>query len=295
MSRGKQNRASGDEGRQLFLFLQLPGEPIELRALLPSTGGGSPSRSTHSNTTPLPFSPLSKQRVTKWRSLEEPKRPTPEWEGPERPTPEWEEPERPTPEWGEPERPQPKKEESVRPQPKREESVCPQPKREESVRPQPKREESVRPQPKREESVRPQSKEREVGACTALGPKLPAEGECLLVPPPPAEEQCLLSPCPPAEEECLLSLCPPAECECLLVSFPPPPPQSPARKAEPHQSPAREAEQHQSPAKGGDYTLLPPPLVERATTGRGADSMASHGPTEASLPSPRLCPGLLGF
>ncbi|MGH0165121.1 UNVERIFIED_CONTAM: hypothetical protein FKN15_048391 [Acipenser sinensis] len=35
--------------------------------------------------------------------------------------------------------------------------------------------------------------------------------------------------------------------------------------------------------------------VSRATTGRGADSMASHGPTEASLPSPRLCPGLLGF
>ncbi|MGH0123328.1 UNVERIFIED_CONTAM: hypothetical protein FKN15_067777 [Acipenser sinensis] len=52
-------------------------------------------------------------------------------------------------------------------------------------------------------------KGREVGACTALGPKLPAEGECLLVPPPPAEEQCLLSPCPPAGEECLLSLCPP--------------------------------------------------------------------------------------
>ncbi|MGH0175016.1 UNVERIFIED_CONTAM: hypothetical protein FKN15_069422 [Acipenser sinensis] len=35
--------------------------------------------------------------------------------------------------------------------------------------------------------------------------------------------------------------------------------------------------------------------VSRATTGRGADSMASHGPSEASLPSPRLFPGLLGF
>ena len=35
--------------------------------------------------------------------------------------------------------------------------------------------------------------------------------------------------------------------------------------------------------------------VSRATTGRGADSIASHGPTEASLPSPRLCAGLLGF
>ena len=35
--------------------------------------------------------------------------------------------------------------------------------------------------------------------------------------------------------------------------------------------------------------------VSRATTGRGADSIASHGPTEASLPSPRLWPGLLGI
>ncbi|MGH0169626.1 UNVERIFIED_CONTAM: hypothetical protein FKN15_057249 [Acipenser sinensis] len=35
--------------------------------------------------------------------------------------------------------------------------------------------------------------------------------------------------------------------------------------------------------------------VGRATTGRGADSMASHGPSEASLTSPRLCPGLLDF
>ncbi|MGH0140005.1 UNVERIFIED_CONTAM: hypothetical protein FKN15_021685 [Acipenser sinensis] len=135
------------------------------------------------------------------------------------------------------------------------------------------------PVPKREEPERPQPKEEEVGASIALGPKLPAEGECLLVPPPPAEEKCLLSPCAPAEDECLLSPSPPAEgeCllgprppaedECLLVSLPPPAltparegdkPQSPARKAEPHQSPAREAEQDQSPAKGGDYTLLPP-------------------------------------
>ncbi|MGH0163339.1 UNVERIFIED_CONTAM: hypothetical protein FKN15_048531 [Acipenser sinensis] len=123
------------------------------------------------------------------------------------------------------------------------------------------------------------AQEGEGGACRALGPKLPAEGECLLVPPPPAEGECLLSPCAPAEDECLLSPSPPAEgeCllgprppaedECLLVSLPPPAltparegdkPQSPARKAEPHQSPAREAEQDQSPAKGGDYTLLPP-------------------------------------
>ncbi|MGH0152106.1 UNVERIFIED_CONTAM: hypothetical protein FKN15_030701 [Acipenser sinensis] len=80
----------------------------------------------------------------------------PKGEEPEHPTPEWEEPECPTPEWGEPEHPQPK--------------------RGESVHPQPKREESVRPQPKREESVCPQPKEGEVGASTALGPKLPVEG-----------------------------------------------------------------------------------------------------------------------
>ncbi|MGH0164697.1 UNVERIFIED_CONTAM: hypothetical protein FKN15_069901 [Acipenser sinensis] len=35
--------------------------------------------------------------------------------------------------------------------------------------------------------------------------------------------------------------------------------------------------------------------VSRATTGRGAESIASHGPSEASLPSPRLCPGMLDF
>ncbi|MGH0165633.1 UNVERIFIED_CONTAM: hypothetical protein FKN15_049355 [Acipenser sinensis] len=118
----------------------------------------------------------------KW---EEPERPAPEWEGPERPAPEWEEPERPTPEWEEPERPTPEWEEPERPKPKRGESVHPQPKREESVRPQPKREESVRPQPK----------EGGVGASTALGPKQPAEGECLLVPPP------LLPPQEPEGEE----------------------------------------------------------------------------------------------
>ncbi|MGH0125129.1 UNVERIFIED_CONTAM: hypothetical protein FKN15_023006 [Acipenser sinensis] len=78
------------------------------------------------------------------------------------------------------------------------------------------------PVPKREEPERPQPKEEEVGASIALGPKLPAEGECLLVPPPPAEEKCLLSPCAPAEDECLLvSLPPPAEGECLLGPRPP--------------------------------------------------------------------------
>ncbi|MGH0120773.1 UNVERIFIED_CONTAM: hypothetical protein FKN15_027139 [Acipenser sinensis] len=51
----------------------------------------------------------------------------------------------------------------------------------------------------------------------ALGPKPPAEGECVLVPLPPAEEQCLLSPSTPAEEQGLLSQCPPAEEACLLV------------------------------------------------------------------------------
>ncbi|MGH0150319.1 UNVERIFIED_CONTAM: hypothetical protein FKN15_050191 [Acipenser sinensis] len=84
------------------------------------------------------------------------------------------EPERPTPAWGEPERPQPKRGESVRPQPK-------------------------------EGGVGASiAQEGEGGACRALGPKLPAEGECLLVPPPPAEECLLVSLPPPAEDECLL-------------------------------------------------------------------------------------------
>ncbi|MGH0185828.1 UNVERIFIED_CONTAM: hypothetical protein FKN15_019383 [Acipenser sinensis] len=200
---------------------------------------------------------------------EEPERPTPEWEEPERPTPKWEKPERPTSKWEEPERPTPEWEEPERPTPEWGEPE----------RPQPKRGESVRPQPKEGGVGASIAQEGEGGACRALGPKLPAEGECLLVPPPPAEGECLLSPCAPAEDECLLSPSPPAEgeCllgprppaedECLLVSLPPPAltparegdkPQSPARKAEPHQSPAREAEQDQSPAKGGDYTLLPP-------------------------------------
>ncbi|MGH0136248.1 UNVERIFIED_CONTAM: hypothetical protein FKN15_060198 [Acipenser sinensis] len=43
------------------------------------------------------------------------------------------------------------------------------------------------------------------------------------------------------------------------------------------------------------YSGLDQHAVSRATTGRGADSIASHGPSEASLPSPRLCPGLLDF
>ncbi|MGH0164074.1 UNVERIFIED_CONTAM: hypothetical protein FKN15_046566 [Acipenser sinensis] len=89
--------------------------------------------------------------------------PVPEWEEPECPTPEWEEPGRPTPEWEEPGRPTPE--------------------REESGRPQPEREESGRPQPEREESGRPQPREGGVEASIAFGPKPPAEGECLLVPP----------------------------------------------------------------------------------------------------------------
>ncbi|MGH0118487.1 UNVERIFIED_CONTAM: hypothetical protein FKN15_016822 [Acipenser sinensis] len=124
------------------------------------------------------------------------------------------------------------------------------------------------PVPEREEPEHPQPKDEEVGASIVLGPKPPAEEECLLSPCPPAEGKCLLAPPPPAEEECQLVTLPrPAEDECLLVSLPPPSPtpakegdkpQSPARKAAPHQSPAREAEQHQSPTNGGDYTLLPP-------------------------------------
>ncbi|MGH0129110.1 UNVERIFIED_CONTAM: hypothetical protein FKN15_037178 [Acipenser sinensis] len=132
---------------------------------------------------------------------EEPEHPQPKREEPERPQPKWEEPEHPQQKREEPERPQPKREEPEHPQPKREEPEHPQPKREE-VRPQPKREESVRPQPKREESVRPQPKEEGVGACTVLGPKPPAEEECLLSPSPPAEGKCLLvQPQEPEGEE----------------------------------------------------------------------------------------------
>ncbi|MGH0115236.1 UNVERIFIED_CONTAM: hypothetical protein FKN15_006664 [Acipenser sinensis] len=111
----------------------------------------------------------------KW---EEPERPQPKWEEPERPQPKGEEPERPTPEWEEPERPTPEWEEPERPTPEWEEPE----------RPTPEWEEPERPTPEWEESVHPQPKEREVGASTAVGPKLPADGECLLVSPPPAEE-----------------------------------------------------------------------------------------------------------
>ncbi|MGH0162613.1 UNVERIFIED_CONTAM: hypothetical protein FKN15_042957 [Acipenser sinensis] len=266
-----------------------------------------------------------------------------------------------------------------------------QPKRGESVRPQPKREESVRPQPKREESVRPQPKEGGVGAsiaqegeggaCTALGPKLPAEGECLLVPPPPAEEKCLLSPCPPAEGkcllvslpppaegECLLGPRPPAEDECLLVTLPQPaedecllvtlpqpaedecllvtlpqpaedecllvtlpqpaedecllvtlpqpaedecllvtlPQPAEVLWPEPHhvELPATKKGEVGGPPAPAAFPL--PGLTQlKESVGSYADSVvssslatgsiAARGPTEASLPSPRLCPGLLGF
>ncbi|MGH0190707.1 UNVERIFIED_CONTAM: hypothetical protein FKN15_049886 [Acipenser sinensis] len=55
--------------------------------------------------------------------------------------------------------------------------------------------------PKREESGHPQPREGGVGASTAQGPKLPAEGEFLLV--PPLWEDDLPRPSPPAEGECL--------------------------------------------------------------------------------------------
>ncbi|MGH0136647.1 UNVERIFIED_CONTAM: hypothetical protein FKN15_024452 [Acipenser sinensis] len=85
----------------------------------------------------------------------------------------------------------------------------------------------------------PQQVDFQVGGATPTCTLTGLEGKFLLSPSPPAEGKCLLSPSPPAEEEF------------LLVS---------PSEAEPHQSPAREAELHQSPAKGGDYTLLPPPL-----------------------------------
>ncbi|MGH0138059.1 UNVERIFIED_CONTAM: hypothetical protein FKN15_026036 [Acipenser sinensis] len=208
---------------------------------------------------------------------EESERPTPEWEEPERPTPEWEEPERPTPEWEEPERPTPEWEEPERPTPEWEEPERPTPEWGEPVRPQPKREESVRPQPKREESVRPQPKEREVGASTALGPKLPAEGECLLVPPPPAEEQCLLSPSTPAEEQGLLSQCPPAEEACLLVHLLLPPQEL---KGEEPSLPSQEPE--------GEELQAPPP--ENFWGGEGQDAGVPQQPLFMLLKAARRTP-----
>ncbi|MGH0183622.1 UNVERIFIED_CONTAM: hypothetical protein FKN15_023858 [Acipenser sinensis] len=115
------------------------------------------------------------------------------------------------------------------------------------------------PVPKREEPERPQPKEEEVGASIALGPKLPAEGECLLVPPPPAEEKCLLSPCAPAEDECLLSPSPPAEGECLLGPRPP-------AEDECLLSPSPPAEGEcllgPCPPAEGKCLLIPPPPAE---------------------------------
>ncbi|MGH0149224.1 UNVERIFIED_CONTAM: hypothetical protein FKN15_014634 [Acipenser sinensis] len=302
---------------------------------------------------------------------EEPERPTPEWEEPKRPTPEWEEPKRPTPEWEEPKRPTPEPE-----------------------RPTPAWGEPERPQPKRGESVRPQPKEGGVGASTALGPKQPAEGECLLVPPPllppqepegeelqaqppeifsggegqdagvpqlplflllkaawralarPPQQREPAPPQPPSEWPAsapspLPPPPPPAESEYLLV--PPsllwedclPLPPQPAEGSTVAGAPERVAAGHEkgggglettnpsssfasgvtvagAPQRGaagyeeggGQGTTCPRSFfaagrdqqaVSCATTGRGADSIASHGPTEASLPSPRLCPGLLGF
>ncbi|MGH0148825.1 UNVERIFIED_CONTAM: hypothetical protein FKN15_013493 [Acipenser sinensis] len=104
------------------------------------------------------------------------------------------------------------------------------------------------------------------GKCL-LSPSPPAEGKCRLSPSPPAEGKCLLSPSPPAEGKCLLSPSPPAEGKCLLVSPSQPAEEecllvSPSQPAEEEcllVSPS-EAEPHQSPARGGDYTLLPPPL-----------------------------------
>ncbi|MGH0133180.1 UNVERIFIED_CONTAM: hypothetical protein FKN15_051970 [Acipenser sinensis] len=126
----------------------------------------------------------------------------PKREEPERPQPKREEPERPQPKREEPERPQPKREEPERPQPKQEEPERPQLKWEEPERPMPEWGEPEHPQPKREESMRPQPKEEGVRACTVLGPKPPAEEECLLSPSPPAEGKSLLvQPQEPEGEE----------------------------------------------------------------------------------------------
>ncbi|MGH0158032.1 UNVERIFIED_CONTAM: hypothetical protein FKN15_035543 [Acipenser sinensis] len=191
---------------------------------------------------PVRPQPKREEPVRPQPKREEPVRPQPKREEPVRPQPKREEPVRPQPKREEPVRPQPKREEPVRPQPKREEPVRPQPKREEPVRPQPKREEPVRPQPKREEPVRPQPKREESTQATSRG-RMPAV--------PISTSRGKKPAVPISTSRGRMPAGSPSKAE---------PHQSPAREADPHQSPAREAEQHQSPAKGGDYTLLPPPL-----------------------------------
>ncbi|MGH0119252.1 UNVERIFIED_CONTAM: hypothetical protein FKN15_029621 [Acipenser sinensis] len=148
-----------------------------------------------------------------------------------------------------------KREESGHPQPKREESGHPQPKREESGHPQPEREESGRPQPKREELGHTQPREGGVGASTALGPKPPAEGEFLLV--PPLWEDDLPLPPPPAEGECLLV--PPLQPE---GEDPLPPSQPEGKEPLPPSQP--EGEEPLPPSQQeGEEPLLPSPGAEQ--------------------------------
>ncbi|MGH0137860.1 UNVERIFIED_CONTAM: hypothetical protein FKN15_067978 [Acipenser sinensis] len=206
------------------------------------------------------------------------------------PVPKREEPECPQPKREEPEHPQSKREEPECPQPKREEPERPQPKREEPERPQPKREEPERPQPKREEPERPQPKREELYLhYREYGGRSPKKGSCR--------------------------------------------PRRKGRRSGDHQPQqqfaagahggGQETCSHRSTFAVGSTVAAAPPwgaagyeegggrgttcprsffaagldqhAVSRATTGRGADSIASIGPTEASLPSPRLCAGLLGF
>ncbi|MGH0167774.1 UNVERIFIED_CONTAM: hypothetical protein FKN15_053605 [Acipenser sinensis] len=172
---------------------------------------------------------------------EEPECPAPEWEEPKRPAPEWEEPKRPAPEWEEPEHPAPEWEEPERPKPKREESCVHSPRGRS-------REESVRPQPKEGGFGASIAQEGEICASTALGPKLPAEGECLLSPSPPAEGEFLLVLPPPPWE--VYTPLPPL----LPGDYTPLPP--PLAGAEQQELPLP-----LPPSPAEDYTPLPPPPV----------------------------------
>ncbi|MGH0118922.1 UNVERIFIED_CONTAM: hypothetical protein FKN15_054916 [Acipenser sinensis] len=128
------------------------------------------------------------------------------------------------------------------------------------------------------------------------------ELELPLPPPPPGAEELELPlpPPPPGAEELELPLLPPLPgAEELELPLPPVLPLQGVRWPEPQKG---ELPGHEE--GGGRGTTCPRSFfaagrdehaVGRATTGRGADSIASHGPTEASLPSPRLCPALLGF
>ncbi|MGH0182552.1 UNVERIFIED_CONTAM: hypothetical protein FKN15_009940 [Acipenser sinensis] len=158
----------------------------------------------------------------------------------------------------EPERPQPKGEEPERPTPEWEEPERPTPEWEEPERPTPEWEEPERPTPEWEEPERPTPEWEE--------PERPTpEWEEPERPTPEWEEP--ERPTPEWEE-----------------------PERPTPEWEEPERPTPEWEEPERPTPEWEEPERPTP-----TTGRRADSSASHGPTEASRPSSRLCPELLGF